>query len=127
MSTFAFILKKLYLCAIKEYIKMKTSEFYILREIAGDTLLVPVGEASQRLNGMIHLTETASFIWNHIDTCKNLEEIVEKLQEEYDVDAQTAHQDVFGFAFELFKHQMILDVPEFKDIKFVPAQEKPEK
>ena len=31
---------------------MKTNELYILRDIAGDSLLVPVGEATQRLNGM---------------------------------------------------------------------------
>ena len=91
---------------------MKTNELYILRDIAGDTLLVPVGEATQRLNGMIHLTETAAFIWNHVNTCASLDEIVQQLMEEYDVDAQTAHDDVYGFCNELYKREMILDVPE---------------
>ena len=103
---------------------MKTSELYIFRDIAGDSLLVPVGEATQHLNGMIHLDDTAAFIWNHINTAKNLDEIVEKIQEEYEVDAETAHQDVYGFCQELYKREMILDVPEFKDVELYPAPQK---
>jgi hypothetical protein len=103
---------------------MRTSELYIFRDIAGDNLLIPVGEATQRLNGMIHLDDTAAFIWKQINTAKNLDEIVEKIQEEYEVDAETAHQDVYGFALELYKLEMILDVPEFKDIEILPIPEK---
>ncbi len=104
--------------------QMKTSELYIFRDIAGDNLLIPVGEATQRLNGMIHLDNTAAFIWQHINTAKNLDEIVEKIQEEYEVDAETAHQDVYGFALELYKLEMILDVPEFKDVEIIPVPKK---
>lgn len=102
---------------------MKTSELYIFRDIAGDSLLVPVGEATQRLNGMIHLDETAAFIWNQIDTAKNLDEIVENILQNYDVNPETARQDVYGFCLELYKREMILDVPEFKDIKIIPTPE----
>lgn len=99
---------------------MKTNELYILREIAGDSLLVPVGEAAQRLNGMIHLTETAAFIWNHIDTAQNLDEIITLMTQEYEVDEETARTDVYGFARELYMREMILEVPEFKDVEILP-------
>lgn len=102
---------------------MKTSELYIFRDIAGDSLLVPVGEATQRLNGMIHLDETAAFIWNQIDTAKNLDEIVENILQNYDVNPETARQDVYGFCLELYKREMILDVQEFKDIKIIQTPE----
>jgi hypothetical protein len=98
---------------------MKTSELYIFRDIAGDSLLVPVGEATQKLNGMIHLDDTAAFIWNQIDKAKNLDEIVEKIQEEYEVDPETARQDVYGFCLELYRREMILDVPEFKNVEIL--------
>lgn len=101
---------------------MKTNEFYILREIAGDNLLVPVGEATQRLNGMIQLTETAAFIWNHLNDANNLEEIVKMMTEEYEVDEETARADVFSFSKELYMREMILDVPEFKDVEIIPVK-----
>ena len=47
---------------------MKTNSEFILREIAGEAVLIPTGEASQNLNGMIHLTETGAFIWKQVDT-----------------------------------------------------------
>ncbi len=100
---------------------MKTNELYILRSIAGDNVLVPVGEATQRLNGMIHLGDTAAFIWNQINTAKNLDDIVEKIQEEYEVDAETAHKDVYEFAETLYKREMILDVPELKNVEIIPV------
>ena len=103
---------------------MKTSELYIYRDIAGDCLLVPVGEATQRLNGMIHLDGTAAFIWNQIDQARNLDEIVEKILQEYEVDPETARQDVYGFCLELYKREMILDVPEFKDVEIPKAPTK---
>lgn len=81
--------------------------------------MVPVGEATQKLNGMIHLDDTAAFIWNQIDKAKNLDEIVEKIQEEYEVDPETARQDVYGFCLELYRREMILDVPEFKDVEIL--------
>ena len=40
---------------------MKTNKEYMLREIAGETVLVPTGSASQKLNGMIRLTESAGY------------------------------------------------------------------
>lgn len=103
---------------------MKTNELYILRDIAGDNLLVPVGEATQRLNGMIHLTETAAFIWNHINDneAKDLEELVKMLTDEYEVDEETARNDVFGFTKELYMREMILEVPEFKDVEIIPVK-----
>ena len=61
---------------------MKTNKEYVLREIAGEPLLIPTGMASQKLNGMIRLTETAAFIWKQVDIASDLEEIVERMARE---------------------------------------------
>ena len=53
---------------------MKTNSEYMLREIAGESVLIPTGSASQKLNGMIRLTETAAFIWKRVDDSADLEE-----------------------------------------------------
>ena len=92
---------------------MKTNSEYMLREIAGEAVLIPTGSASQQLNGMIRLTDTAAFIWKQVDTASDLEEIVEKILQEFDVDEEIARRDVYGFLRELYIRGIVEDIPEF--------------
>ena len=92
---------------------MKTNKEYALREIAGEPLLIPTGMASQKLNGMIRLTETAAFIWKQVDAASDLEEIVEKILQEFEVAEETAKRDVYGFLRELYIRGIVEDIPEF--------------
>lgn len=91
---------------------MRTNKEYMLREIAGELVLIPTGAASQKLNGMIRLTETAAFIWKQVETAADLEEIAARLREEFDIDEETARRDVHGFLYELYIRDMVLDIPE---------------
>lgn len=93
---------------------MKTNSEFILREIAGEAVLIPTGEASQNLNGMIHLTETGAFIWKQVDTAADLEEITSRIISEFEVDEKTARRDVRGFLYELYIRGLVTDIPEFE-------------
>lgn len=93
---------------------MKTNKEYMLREIAGETVLVPMGSASQKLNGMIRLTESAAFIWKQVDTAADLEEIITRVQDEYEVDEDTARRDIYGFLRELYVRGIVQDIPELE-------------
>ena len=94
--------------------KMKTNEEYMLREIAGEAVLIPTGSASQKLNGMIELTDSAAFIWKQVDTAKDLEEIVARVREEYEVEEETARRDIYGFLRELYIRGIVQDIPELE-------------
>ena len=94
---------------------MKTNKEYALREISGEPLLIPTGMASQKLNGMIRLTETAAFIWKQVDTATDLEDIVEKILQEFEVDEETARRDVYGFLRELYVRDIVREIPEFTE------------
>lgn len=96
---------------------MKTNKDYIFREIVGENVLVPSGQAAQKINGMIHLSETASFIWGLYDKKKNLDEIVGAVLDEFEIDTETARRDVFGFSELLYKEGIIMEVPEFENGK----------
>jgi hypothetical protein len=87
---------------------MKTNPDYILRKIAGETVLVPTGDAAFKLNGMIHLTDTALFIWEHIDSASGPEDIVRGILREYDTDEETARSDVYGF-LEILEQRGMLE------------------
>ena len=77
--------------------------------------MIPTVMASQKLNGMIRLTETAAFIWKQVDTATDLEDIVEKILQEFEVDEETARRDVYGFLRELYVRDIVREIPEFTE------------
>lgn len=87
---------------------MKINEDFMLRNIAGEYIIVATGESSKDFNGMISVNEVAAFIWDNINSSKDEEEIVKKVLDEFDVDEHTARVDVYGFISELIKVGMII-------------------
>ena len=45
---------------------MRIAKEFILREIAGECVLVPTGATTQEFNGLITMSDTARFIWENI-------------------------------------------------------------
>lgn len=76
---------------------MKLNPDYILRNVAGERVIVPTGSASQKINGLITLNDTAAFLWDCAGKGLSRQEIVRKMLEEFEVDEATAIQDVNGF------------------------------
>ena len=66
----------------------------VKRNIAGDVILVPVGDSSLTLKGLITLNETAEFIWDRLADAADAAELDAAMCEEYDIDAATAKNDV---------------------------------
>lgn len=88
---------------------MKRNTDFMLREIAGEVILVPTGAATTQFNGMITLNEVAAFIWKNIDESQTKEELVEKILDEFEVDKATATRDVEGFLGALYERGLVLD------------------
>ena len=87
---------------------MKIKQGFVVREIAGQSVVVALGEASKVFNGMIKLNETGRFIWNQLaDGCER-EAIIEAMLREYDVDRKTVERDVDGF-IDILKGAKILE------------------
>ncbi len=79
----------------------------IKREIAGDCILVPVGKAIYDNNGLFALNPVAARIWDILPDVQTEEEILVALLEEYDIDRETAQQDVSDFLCELKRFGII--------------------
>ena len=75
----------------------------IKREIAGDTILVPVGKTVLDSNGLFVLNELAAFIWGLLPEANTEEDICAAVLEQYDVSPDTARQDVAAFLDTLGK------------------------
>lgn len=76
---------------------MKRSEDFILKELMGSFVLVPVGEAAMNLNGVITLNETAKFLWDSAEGEFEVKDLVDAVVREYEVDDQTATDGVKVF------------------------------
>ena len=86
---------------------MKRIKEYIKRNIAGEIVLVPAGQTAEDFNGMITLTESGDFIWEHLEEARDFNPLVELILEEYDIDKETAAQDASAFLMQLLQAGMI--------------------
>ncbi len=83
---------------------MKIKGTFVTRNIAGDTVIVPVGETALQYNGMITTTATGRVIWEKLEEgVEGSEELVRELTERFDVEKETAEKDVEAFLDQLRK------------------------
>ena len=80
---------------------MRAVKDYIMREIAGETILIPSGSAAKKFNGLITVNELGAFIWNALSEDLTLDALTERITEAYEVDAATARADASEFLDEL--------------------------
>lgn len=76
---------------------MKIKKGFVIREVGGETVVVPVGAMSKQFHGMINLNETGAFLWRYFQEEHTLEEGIAALLGEYEVDEELAKADVERF------------------------------
>ena len=79
---------------------MKLKNGFILREVAGEIVVIPSGDELD-LNMMITLNGTGKFLWERLEAGAEADALVADLMAEYDVDPETARQAVDGFVARL--------------------------
>lgn len=87
---------------------MKIHDGFLLREVAGNYIVMPVGAAAERLNGMIKLNETSAFLFRALEKETDEESLVRALLTEYAVDAEVAKHDVRAF-LDTLRRAKVLD------------------
>lgn len=76
---------------------MKIKEGFLLRNVAGNNVVVPVGQATLDFNGMMSLNDTGAFIFGKMIDGISREELIQAVMDEYDIDEQLATTDVDNF------------------------------
>ncbi len=87
---------------------MKIKEGFMLREVADNFVVVPVGSASIEFKGLINLNSVGAFIWKCLEKDTTTEEVAEKLALEYEIDEKLALHDTEVFITRL-KEANLLD------------------
>ncbi len=74
---------------------------FVTRQIAGETIIVPVCQSVADLGAIYSLNEVGSRIWQLIEGATPVDRITASIGEEYDVPAEQAAADVAAFLGDL--------------------------
>ena len=86
---------------------MKIKNGFLLRKLGETHVVVPVGQASIDLRGMISLNATGAFLWEALGEEQTEETLTALLLDAYDVDEVRAAADVARFV-QLLKDNALL-------------------
>jgi hypothetical protein len=86
---------------------MKIKDGYLLREVAGNYIVVAVGEAVKEFNGVINLNDTGAFLWRILQDGATEEELLNALLTEYEVEKELAEKDVKAFVAKLTEAKLV--------------------
>ena len=76
---------------------MKIKQGFVLRKVAENYIVVPVGEMAKKFNGVIKLNESSAFMWQKLVDGIELNDLIKAVTDEYEVDTARAEQDVKAF------------------------------
>lgn len=76
---------------------MRVDKEFVLREIAGDYIIIPTGKTVLEFNGLITVNEVGVSLWNMLQNEITLEELVQGILDEYDVEEEIAREDIQEF------------------------------
>lgn len=73
---------------------MRIKKGFLVREIAGCNIVVPVGERVIDFKGIMTLNDTGSFIWKCLSEDIAYDQLLSLILEEYEIDEATARADL---------------------------------
>lgn len=81
---------------------MKINSGFMLREVAGEWVVVPLGERVVEFNAIMTLSESGALLWKEMEH-KDVEkdDLVDIMLSEYDIDRDTATRDIQVFISDI--------------------------
>lgn len=80
---------------------MKLKSGLMLREIAGQWVVVPLGERTVEFNAIMSLSESGAMLWKKIEQGAGIQDMVAAMQAEYLCDEAAVLSDVESFITDL--------------------------
>jgi hypothetical protein len=87
----------------------KKGDELVSRQIAGETILVPIRGELVDMQQIFALNPVAEYIWQELDGQKDLSEICEGVLANFEVDREQAETDLQEFVGELLAAGLILE------------------
>lgn len=89
--------------------KFKANPDFLLREVAGEAVLIPIGEAGVFENSVISLNDTCSFLWKLFQTPRTIEDVIAEAKKEYTDPDGIMEQGINSFVSEYLNHGLLLE------------------
>lgn len=86
---------------------MKLRGEFVVRQVADNTVAVPVGQTALQFNGMIMLNDVSRVIWESLQQETDLEQIVTAVTDAFEVSREEARTDIVEFLDKLRKIQLL--------------------
>ncbi|MBE5956970.1 MAG: PqqD family protein [Lachnospiraceae bacterium] len=80
---------------------MRINKEFVLREIAGDYVIIPTGQTVLEFNGLITVNEVGVSIWNMLQNEVTEDDLVRGILDEYEVEEEVAREDIREFIHTL--------------------------
>ena len=88
---------------------MKINENFLLRDVAGQKVVLPVGEAAEKFNGMIRLNETGIYLWTLLEQDTDEDALLSAMLRDYEIDEETARADIHRFVETLRRAGILVE------------------
>ncbi len=85
----------------------KKSEHIVTREIAGETLLVPIRDKLADMQRIFALHGIGDFVWERIDGKRSVSDIVADIAKSFDVGAEHAEKDLKELIHEMQQADLV--------------------
>ncbi len=82
---------------------------FVMREVAGQYVVIAIGEASKTFHGMIKLNSTGKDIWEGLESGFEEQQIVELLMDKYQVSQEQVREDVQEFLKQMKEVGILAD------------------
>lgn len=86
---------------------MKINGSFVLREVAGEWLAIPIGETALKFGGMIVLNPVSRVVWETLQQDVTEKDIVDAIVQRFDTTADEAQADVRGFLEQMKAESLI--------------------
>ena len=86
---------------------MKVKDGFVLREICGENIVIPTGEATMQFNGLMTINEVGVSLWKLLSSNVSFDDLVKGILDEYDIDEKTARNDIQEFLDYLDQYNIL--------------------
>lgn len=90
--------------------RYRVSPDFLLREIAGESILVPVGDAAGVGNCIISLNESGSFLWKQYQSPRTPEDVVRAAKEVYSDSSGRMEQEIREYTLKFLQAGFLQEV-----------------
>ena len=88
---------------------LKIKDGFMLREVAEQWVVIPLGERVVEFNGIMSLSESGALLWKEMGNDVREEDLVRVLLKEYIVDEEIVKADILEFITALREKDLIVE------------------